>query len=42
MLDLIFTERVYSALYGRLVRFRRVLNWHDGTPPVAQDRMLPP
>jgi NAD(P)-dependent dehydrogenase (short-subunit alcohol dehydrogenase family) len=28
------------AHYGELVRFGKVLPWHDGTPPTAQDRLL--
>ncbi|MFE2446387.1 SDR family NAD(P)-dependent oxidoreductase [Streptomyces sp. NPDC021218] len=42
VLDLIFAEHVDPALYGELVRFGKVLTWHDGTPPVEQDRMLTP
>ncbi|MBU3862724.1 SDR family NAD(P)-dependent oxidoreductase [Streptomyces sp. 4503] len=42
VLDLIFAEHVHPALYGELVRFGKVLPWHDGTPPVEQDRMLTP
>ncbi|MGW4565831.1 SDR family NAD(P)-dependent oxidoreductase [Streptomyces sp. NPDC004561] len=40
VLDLISAEDVDPALYGELVRFGKVLPWHDGTPPVEQDRML--
>ncbi|MCX5561356.1 SDR family NAD(P)-dependent oxidoreductase [Streptomyces sp. NBC_00038] len=42
VLDLIFAEHVDPALYGELVRFGKALPWHDGTPPVEQDRMLKP
>ncbi|MGW4871926.1 SDR family NAD(P)-dependent oxidoreductase [Streptomyces chartreusis] len=42
VLDLIFTEPVDPSLYGELVRFGKPLDWHDGTPPVAQDRLLTP
>ncbi|CAL9322856.1 hypothetical protein SUDANB148_06600 [Streptomyces sp. SudanB148_2056] len=42
VLDLVFAEHVDPALYGELVRFGKVLPWHDGTPPVEQDRMLTP
>jgi NAD(P)-dependent dehydrogenase (short-subunit alcohol dehydrogenase family) len=42
VLDLIFAEHVDPALYGELVRFGKALDWHDGTPPVAQDRMVTP
>ncbi|MER8161334.1 SDR family NAD(P)-dependent oxidoreductase [Streptomyces sp. NPDC094472] len=42
VLDLIFAEHVDPALYGELVRFGQALAWHDGTPPVEQDRMLIP
>ncbi|WP_208036148.1 SDR family NAD(P)-dependent oxidoreductase [Streptomyces cyanogenus] len=42
VLDLILTEHVDPALYGELVRFGKVLPWHDGTPPVEQDRFLTP
>ncbi|MFF4214440.1 SDR family NAD(P)-dependent oxidoreductase [Streptomyces sp. NPDC001796] len=40
VLDLIFAEHVDPALYGELVRFGKALPWHDGTPPLEQDRML--
>ncbi|MFI6659197.1 SDR family NAD(P)-dependent oxidoreductase [Streptomyces sp. NPDC050523] len=42
VLDLVFAEGVDPALYGELVRFGRALPWHDGTPPVEQDRLLTP
>ncbi|MEU2779231.1 SDR family NAD(P)-dependent oxidoreductase [Streptomyces sp. NPDC007162] len=42
VLDLVFAEPVDPALYGELVRFGKVLDWHDGTPPVEQDRILTP
>ncbi|MFJ5534794.1 SDR family NAD(P)-dependent oxidoreductase [Streptomyces sp. NPDC093261] len=42
VLDLIFADHVDPALYGELVRFGKALPWHDGTPPVEQDRMLTP
>lgn len=42
VLDLILTEPVDPALYGELVRFGKALDWHDGTPPVEQDRLLTP
>lgn len=42
VLDLIFTEPVDPSLYGELVRFGKPLDWHDGTPPVEQDRLLTP
>jgi NAD(P)-dependent dehydrogenase (short-subunit alcohol dehydrogenase family) len=42
VLDLISAEHVDPALYGELVRFGKALPWHDGTPPVEQDRMLRP
>jgi NAD(P)-dependent dehydrogenase (short-subunit alcohol dehydrogenase family) len=42
VLDLVFAEHVDPALYGELVRFGKVLPWHDGTPPVEQDAMLVP
>ncbi|MEV0173144.1 SDR family NAD(P)-dependent oxidoreductase [Streptomyces sp. NPDC050803] len=42
VLDLVFAERVDPALYGELVRFGKALDWHGGTPPVEQDRMLTP
>lgn len=42
VLDLVFTEHVDPALYGELIRFGKVLPWHDGTPPVEQDRLLRP
>ncbi|WP_328508642.1 SDR family NAD(P)-dependent oxidoreductase [Streptomyces mirabilis] len=40
VLDLVFTEHVHPALYGELIRFGKALPWHDGTPPVEQDRLL--
>ncbi|WP_043485946.1 MULTISPECIES: SDR family NAD(P)-dependent oxidoreductase [Streptomyces] len=40
VLDLVFTEHVDPALYGELIRFGKVLDWHGGTPPVEQDRIL--
>ncbi|MFI5856219.1 SDR family NAD(P)-dependent oxidoreductase [Streptomyces parvulus] len=42
VLDLVFTEHVDPALYGELVRFGKVLPWHDGTPPVEQDDLIVP
>ncbi|MFF3663185.1 SDR family NAD(P)-dependent oxidoreductase [Streptomyces olivochromogenes] len=42
VLDLVFTEHVDPALYGELIRFGKALTWHDGTPPVEQDRLLRP
>ncbi|MGW4168801.1 SDR family NAD(P)-dependent oxidoreductase [Streptomyces chartreusis] len=42
VLDLIFTEPVDPSVYGELVRFGKPLDWHDGTPPVEQDRLLTP
>ncbi|MEU0603315.1 SDR family NAD(P)-dependent oxidoreductase [Streptomyces sp. NPDC006393] len=42
VLDLVFADHVDPALYGELVRFGKALPWHDGTPPVEQDRMLTP
>ncbi|MFD3309583.1 SDR family NAD(P)-dependent oxidoreductase [Streptomyces sp. NPDC058694] len=42
VLDLVFAEHVDPALYGELVRFGKVVPWHDGTPPVEQDGMLVP
>ncbi|WP_030984976.1 SDR family NAD(P)-dependent oxidoreductase [Streptomyces sp. NRRL WC-3744] len=42
VLDLVFAERVDPALYGELVRFGEALDWHGGTPPVEQDRLLTP
>ncbi|MFC3572680.1 SDR family NAD(P)-dependent oxidoreductase [Streptomyces yaanensis] len=40
VLDLLLTERVDPATYGELVRFGRVLDWHDGTPPQLPDGLL--
>jgi NAD(P)-dependent dehydrogenase (short-subunit alcohol dehydrogenase family) len=42
VLDLIFAEPVDPALYGELIRFGKPLPWHDGTPPIEQDRLLTP
>ncbi|MEV0410656.1 SDR family NAD(P)-dependent oxidoreductase [Streptomyces sp. NPDC050448] len=42
VLDLVFAEHVDPALYGELIRFGKALDWHGGTPPVEQDRMLKP
>ncbi|MEY9997130.1 carbonyl reductase 1 [Streptomyces sp. V4I8] len=42
VLDLVFTEHVDPTLYGELVRYGKALDWHDGTPPVEQDRMVTP
>ncbi|KUM99554.1 carbonyl reductase [Streptomyces yokosukanensis] len=42
VLDLILDGPVDPALYGELVRTGTALPWHDGTPPVEQDRMLTP
>ncbi|SEB72037.1 SDR family NAD(P)-dependent oxidoreductase [Streptomyces sp. PAN_FS17] len=42
VLDLILTEPVAPSLYGELVRFGKALDWHGGTPPVEQDRLLTP
>jgi NAD(P)-dependent dehydrogenase (short-subunit alcohol dehydrogenase family) len=40
VLDLVLSERADPALYGELVRFGRVVPWHDGTPLHDQDRLL--
>ncbi|GAA3813644.1 SDR family NAD(P)-dependent oxidoreductase [Sphaerisporangium flaviroseum] len=40
VLDLVLSERADPKFYGELVRFGRVLPWHDGTPPRHQERML--
>ncbi|MBW8796650.1 MAG: SDR family NAD(P)-dependent oxidoreductase [Streptomyces sp.] len=42
VLDLVFAEDVDPGLYGELIRFGRPLPWHDGTPPVEQDRLVRP
>ncbi|MFG2660156.1 SDR family NAD(P)-dependent oxidoreductase [Streptomyces sp. NPDC048425] len=42
VLDLILAEHVAPALYGELVRFGQALDWHSGTPPTEQDRLLTP
>ncbi|MGY5120719.1 SDR family NAD(P)-dependent oxidoreductase [Streptomyces sp. 900105755] len=42
VLDLVFTEDVDPGLYGELIRFGKPLPWHDGTPPVEQDRLVRP
>ncbi|WP_328462085.1 SDR family NAD(P)-dependent oxidoreductase [Streptomyces sp. NBC_00448] len=42
VLDLILADRVDPALYGELVRFGKALDWHAGTPPTEQDRLLTP
>ena len=39
VLDLL-TGPLDPATYGELVRFGKVLPWHDGTPPRQQDRLL--
>ncbi|MFD8819076.1 SDR family NAD(P)-dependent oxidoreductase [Streptomyces sp. NPDC059627] len=42
VLDLVFAEQVEPALYGELIRFGEPLPWHEGTPPVEQDRLVTP
>ncbi|WP_089107541.1 SDR family NAD(P)-dependent oxidoreductase [Streptomyces hyaluromycini] len=42
VLDLVFAEQVDPGLYGELIRFGRPLPWHEGTPPVEQDRLVTP
>ncbi|MFQ3561289.1 SDR family NAD(P)-dependent oxidoreductase [Streptomyces gramineus] len=42
VLDLVFADRVDPALHGELIRFGKPLPWHDGTPPVEQDRLVRP
>ncbi|MFJ4930108.1 SDR family NAD(P)-dependent oxidoreductase [Streptomyces sp. NPDC088736] len=42
VLDLVFSDHVDPSLYGELVRFGKALDWHDGTPPVEQDRLVTP
>ncbi|MEU9240254.1 SDR family NAD(P)-dependent oxidoreductase [Streptomyces shenzhenensis] len=42
VLDLVFADSVDPALYGELIRFGKALDWHGGTPPVEQDRLLTP
>ncbi|MEW2522985.1 SDR family NAD(P)-dependent oxidoreductase [Actinacidiphila alni] len=42
VLDLVTAEGVDAAQYGELVQFGKVLPWHDGTPPTAQDALLKP
>jgi NAD(P)-dependent dehydrogenase (short-subunit alcohol dehydrogenase family) len=33
VLDLLLTEQTDPAMYGELIRFGRVLDWHEGMPP---------
>lgn len=40
VLDLVLSDRVDPATYGELVRFGRVLPWHDGTPSRHRDQLL--
>jgi NAD(P)-dependent dehydrogenase (short-subunit alcohol dehydrogenase family) len=40
LLDLVLSPQVDPATYGELVRFGKVLPWHDGTPPRYQDQLL--
>jgi NAD(P)-dependent dehydrogenase (short-subunit alcohol dehydrogenase family) len=40
VLDLVLSELVDPRTYGELVRFGRVLPWHDGTPSRYQDQLL--
>ncbi|MFF3066668.1 SDR family NAD(P)-dependent oxidoreductase [Kitasatospora sp. NPDC057936] len=40
VLDLVLAEPVDPPLYGELIRFGRALDWHGGTPPTEQDRLL--
>jgi carbonyl reductase 1 len=42
VLDLVLDDHLDPSLYGELVRFGKVLPWHDGTPPTAQDHLLVP
>ncbi|OIJ99292.1 carbonyl reductase [Streptomyces sp. MUSC 14] len=42
VIDLLLAEHVDPALYGELVRFGQALDWHSGTPPTEQDRLLTP
>ncbi|MGY0021662.1 SDR family NAD(P)-dependent oxidoreductase [Streptomyces sp. cg35] len=42
VLGIVLTESVDPALHGELVRFGKVLPWHDGAPLVEQDGMLTP
>ncbi|MFI0943219.1 SDR family NAD(P)-dependent oxidoreductase [Streptomyces sp. NPDC021020] len=42
VLDLVSAEGVDPGLYGELVRFGKPLDWHDGTPLVAQDAIVKP
>ncbi|MFE3167914.1 SDR family NAD(P)-dependent oxidoreductase [Streptomyces sp. NPDC059224] len=42
VLDLVFADHVDPALHGELIRFGKPLPWHDGTPPVEQDRLVRP
>ncbi|MFD4503017.1 SDR family NAD(P)-dependent oxidoreductase [Streptomyces sp. NPDC058457] len=42
VLDLVFAEQVDPGLYGELIRFGKPLPWHEGTPPVEQDRLVTP
>ncbi|MFI1397426.1 SDR family NAD(P)-dependent oxidoreductase [Streptomyces sp. NPDC020681] len=42
VIDLVLSEGVDPAQYGELVRFGKVLPWHDGTPPTEQDQLLTP
>ncbi|MFI7387221.1 SDR family NAD(P)-dependent oxidoreductase [Streptomyces sp. NPDC049813] len=42
VLDLVLADDVDPALYGELVRFGKALDWHGGTPPVEQDRLVTP
>jgi carbonyl reductase 1 len=40
ILDLVLSEEIDPATYGELIRFGKVLDWHDGTPPRYQDQVL--
>ncbi|MFF7477070.1 SDR family NAD(P)-dependent oxidoreductase [Streptomyces sp. NPDC008092] len=42
VLDLVFAADVDPGLYGELIRFGKPLPWHEGTPPVEQDRLVKP
>lgn len=42
VIDLVLAEDLDPSWYGELVRFGKVLPWHDGTPITEQDRLLIP
>jgi carbonyl reductase 1 len=39
ILDLALADSLEPAMYGQLIRFGKILDWHDGAPPRYQEQL---